>query len=53
MDWFADNWPMVLVALAVLIIGAGLIRNVAKIAFVGVALAVLGLVIWPLVNGSL
>lgn len=53
MDWFADNWPMILVVLALFIIGAGLIRRVAKLAFVGVAMGAVGLFLWPLVTGSL
>ncbi len=53
MDWFANNWPIILVALAVFIIGAGLLRRVAKMAFFGVAVGVLGLFLWPLVSESL
>jgi hypothetical protein len=52
MDWFADNWPIVLIALAVFIIAAGMIRRVAKLAFIGVAIGALGLVVWPLVSES-
>lgn len=52
MDWFANNWPIVLVALAVFIIATGLIRKVAKLAFIGIAIGALGLVIWPLVSES-
>ncbi|MEM7272345.1 MAG: hypothetical protein AAF547_04630 [Actinomycetota bacterium] len=53
MDWFADNWPLVLVALAAFIIVTGLMRRVAKLAFIGVALGALGLVLWPMVSTSL
>ena len=53
MEWFTDNWPLILVALAVFIIATGLIRKVAKLAFIGVALGALGLVIWPYVSGSI
>lgn len=50
MDWFSDNWPIVLVALAVFIIATGLIRKLAKLAFVGVALGAVGLAIWQAVG---
>lgn len=49
---FADQWPLVLVALAVFIVVTGLMRRIAKLAFVGVALAAVGLVLWPLVAGA-
>jgi hypothetical protein len=49
---FADQWPLVLVALAVFIVVAGLVRRLAKLAFIGVALAAVGLVLWPLVAGA-
>ena len=52
MTWFVDNWPLVLVVLAVFIILVGLIRRVAKMAFLGVAVGALGLVIWPYVTES-
>ncbi len=52
MNWFIDNWPLILVALALFIIVAGLIRRVAKLAFLGVAIGALGLVVWPYVTGS-
>lgn len=52
MDWFSNNWPIVLVALAVFIIGTGLVRKVAKLAFIGVAIGALGLVVWPYVSDS-
>ena len=52
MDWFADNWPILLVALAVFIIFTGLIQKVAKLAFLGIAIGALGLVLWPFVSSS-
>ena len=52
MDWFADNWPMLLIALGVFIVLSGLIRKLAKLAFFGVAIGVLGLIIWPMVSSS-
>lgn len=53
MDWFGNNWPLLLVGLAIFIIGAGLMRKIAKMAFIGVALGALGLVLWPMVSSSL
>lgn len=53
MDWFASNWPIVLIGLGVFIVISGLIRRVAKLAFVGLAVGVFGLVIWPMVSTSL
>lgn len=53
MDWFANNWPMLLIALGIFVIVSGLMRRLARLAFFGVAIGVLGLIIWPMVNGSL
>jgi hypothetical protein len=53
MEWFGNNWPILLVALAVFIIAAGLMRKIAKMAFIGVALGAIGLAIWPFVSESL
>ncbi len=53
MDWFGNNWPILLVALALFIIGAGLMRKIAKLAFVGVALGAVGLFLWPIVSETL
>ncbi len=50
---FADQWPLLLAALAVFIIVTGLLRRVAKLAFVGVALGAVALVLLPLVSDSL
>lgn len=52
MNWFADNWPLLLVALALFIIATGLMRRVAKLAFLGVVLGAFGLFIWPYVSPS-
>jgi len=49
MEWFVDNWPVLLVILAVLIVFMGLIQKVIKLALIGVAIGALGLVVWPLV----
>ncbi len=49
MEWFAENWPVILVILAVVLLFMGLIRKLVKLAFIGVALGALGLFIWPLV----
>ncbi len=53
MDWFASNWPTLLIGLGVFIVISGLIRRVAKLAFLGLALGVFGLFIWPMVSSSL
>lgn len=53
MDWFANNWPVLLITLAIFIIVAGLMRRVAKIAFFGIALGAIALVVWPMVSDSL
>lgn len=50
---FADQWPLLLVALAVFIIVTGLMRRLAKLAFVGIALGAVGLVLWPIVAGAI
>ena len=50
---FAEQWPLILVALAVFIVLTGLLRRVAKLAFVGVALGAIGLVLWPMVSGAI
>ncbi|MGF1599645.1 MAG: hypothetical protein ACFCVK_22485 [Acidimicrobiales bacterium] len=50
MEWFAGNWPVVLVVLAVALILVGMVRRLLKLAFLGVVLAVVGLVIWPLLH---
>ncbi len=50
--WFSNNWPIILIALAVFIVGAGLMRKVAKMAFLGVAIGVIGLFLWPIVSES-
>ena len=51
MDAFADNWPVILVVLAVALIFVGLLRKLVKLAFMGVALGAIGLFIWPMVSG--
>ncbi len=53
MNWFADNWPTALIGLGIFIVVSGLVRRVAKLAFLGVAVGVIGLVIWPMVSSSL
>lgn len=53
MEWFSDNWPMALVALGAFIIVSGIVRRLAKLAFLGIAVGVLGLIVWPMVSGSL
>lgn len=51
MEFFADNWPVLLVVLALVMVFMGLLRRLVKLAFWGVAIGALGLVIWPLVSG--
>ena len=51
MNWFADNWPLLVVALAAVIVLTAVIRRLAKLAFMGVGLAVVGFVIWPMIRG--
>jgi membrane-bound ClpP family serine protease len=53
MDWFANNWPMLLIVLGVFIVLSGLMRKLAKLAFIGIAVGVLGLILWPMVSSSL
>lgn len=50
---FADQWPLLLVALAAFIIVTGLLRRVAKLAFMGIAIGVVGLVLWPIFSETL
>ncbi len=49
MEWFVDNWPVILVILAVMLVFTGLMRRLVKLAFMGAVLGVVGLVIWPLI----
>lgn len=49
---FAANWPVILVALAAFIVLAGVLRKLAKLAFIGVAIGALGLFLWPIVNAN-
>jgi hypothetical protein len=52
MDTFADNWPVILVALAVTMVVLGLVGKLVKLAFLGVAVGVVGLVLWPYVANA-
>ncbi|MCP3987884.1 MAG: hypothetical protein GY724_02320 [Actinomycetia bacterium] len=49
MEWFEGNWPVVLVVLAVALVFTGLLRRLLKLAFLGAAIGVVGLIIWPMV----
>lgn len=51
-DLFADNWPAVLIVLAVLMVVLGLVRKVVKLAFFGAAVGVIGLFLWPYIASS-
>lgn len=50
MEFFADNWPMILVVLGVLLIVTGILRRLIKLAFMGALIGVVALVIWPMVG---
>ncbi len=50
---FADQWPLLLVALAAFIIVTGLLRRVAKLAFMGVVIGVLALIVYPMVSDAI
>jgi hypothetical protein len=52
MEWFASNWPVLLVALAAVMVATAVIRKLAKLAFFGVVVGVVGFVIWPMINGA-
>ncbi|MEM8922963.1 MAG: hypothetical protein AAGD35_05630 [Actinomycetota bacterium] len=49
METFANNWPVILVALAVVLIVLGLLQRVVKLAFFGAIVGVLALFLWPIV----
>lgn len=53
MEWFSNNWPVLLVGLGIYIIISGITRRLAKLAFLGVVLGAVGLVIWPSVSANL
>ncbi len=50
MDWFVDNWPVILVVLAVAIVLMGIAQRLVRLAFFGAVLGVIGLVIWPMIS---
>lgn len=52
MDSIGDAWPIILIVLAVGLLVLGLIRKLAKLVVIGIVAAVIGLVLWPIVNGS-
>jgi uncharacterized membrane protein len=52
MEWFVDNWPVVLVILAVAFLATAIVRKLVKLAFFAIVLGVIGFVIWPLVTSS-
>ena len=51
MEWFSENWPVLLVLLGLLLVFMGLLRKLVKLAFVGVVIGVVALVLWPMVSG--
>ena len=50
MDWFSSNWPVLIVALAVILVVLGLVRRLVRLAFISAAIGVLALVVWPMVQ---
>lgn len=50
MEWFSENWPVLLVMLGLLLLLMGLIRKLVKLAFIGVVIGVVALVVWPMVS---
>jgi hypothetical protein len=51
-DVFADNWPVILIALAVILVVLGLVRKVVKLAFLGAAIGVIGIFAWPYIAST-
>ncbi len=51
MEWFSENWPVLMVVLGLLLVFMGLLRKLVKLAFFGVVIGVVALVIWPMVSG--
>ncbi|MEL7155827.1 MAG: hypothetical protein AAFN30_04425 [Actinomycetota bacterium] len=49
MEFFADNWPVIIVVLGVLLVVMGVLRRLVKLAFIGAVIGVLALVVWPMV----
>lgn len=49
MELFADNWPVVLVALAVAMVVLGVIQRLVKLALMGAVVGVVGVFVWPMV----
>ncbi len=50
MEWFSANWPVLLVVLGLLLVFMGLLRRLVKLAFFGVVIGVVALVLWPMVS---
>lgn len=50
MEWFSENWPVLMVVLGLLLVFMGLLRRLVKLAFFGVVIGVVALVIWPMVS---
>ncbi|MEZ5407338.1 MAG: hypothetical protein R2761_04885 [Acidimicrobiales bacterium] len=50
MEWFSENWPVLLVLLGLLLVFMGLLRKLVKLAFLGVVVGVVALVLWPMVS---
>ena len=52
METFADNWPVILVALGVALLLLGLVRRLLRLAFVGAVIGVIALFVWPIVSSQ-
>jgi len=50
MEWFSENWPVLLVMLGLLLVFMGLVRKLVKLAFFGVVIGVVALVVWPMIS---
>lgn len=50
MDSFANNWPVILVVLGLLLLFLGLLRRLVKLAFFAAVIGVAGVVLLPLVH---
>lgn len=50
MELFANNWPALIVVLGIALLTLGLIRKLVKLAFFGVVVGVISLIIWPMIS---
>ncbi|MFV0260014.1 MAG: hypothetical protein ACK5PP_16375 [Acidimicrobiales bacterium] len=52
MEVLIDNWPAILIGLAIALVVVGLIQRLLKLALLGAVIGVAGLVLWPMVAGG-